>query len=890
MHFVGDSGIWISWVYSNINSSFFYGDRGTSVVSDELGNLLLYTNGEHICNANHDTLPNCNLNGHNGSIGSLIVPRPDHPNNYYVIVAGFRYFFTKLQYSEVDLTLDNGLGDVISGQANITLNNNVTERVTAVRHANGRDIWLLAHEIGNNNFVAYLVSPDGIHPNPVISNIGAVHQDTSGTDMWDSVVKGEMKFSPCGRRLAVAIKGLDLVQLFDFDTETGQLSNPNSFNVVGAHSVEFSSDGNLLHVAPEERWGTTTALDTFNVLQYNLLDNYQSLSYSPLKVSPAWTFGNSTPLQLAWNDKIYIGFKTHSGIGPDPLSILLQPHLLGDSSQFLQSPYFWPSSMEAPPAINGLPNFFRSYLDKNVFATNVCLGDTTMFHTKNSYLFDSIRWEITDPVTGLHTYSNVDTVYHVYSQPGEYNVHVLRYRSTFVDDFVKKHQVYPFVTFIGQDTSLCGGGQTQLAVNSPWCSVTWYNDYGLVSTNNNISVSSDGNYWPEVTNFWQTCGEQLDTVSVNLVDFNLSFVMDTLKGNCLGNQYVHYPYGSFTDAESYLWNTGYTGFSLQAPVSGLYTLTVSGHGCSESASIYALYDEPLVVNLGEDIQVCDSTTLQANVQATAYLWQPNGDTTANTVATQSGVYYLAASNVCGTFTDSVDVEIVPTPQNINIPDTAFCSGNNIVISPNIAMVDYLWSTGDSSDSILINSEGFYGVSVSNQCGQASSSFYATEEFPFSLSLEDTMYLSNDSIMINGGYPANYQWSNGSTETYIWVADSGLYSVTASNACNTVNDSVMVLNPLGVANSQDVATNIRVFPNPVKDILMVDLSEYVQNSMGHGTISLQVLDCIGKELLTMEIYLPNGRSKINLSSYPDGIYYLLVKQGQYKQCFKLIKSN
>ena len=887
----GDSGYWNLAPYNNYSS---YSDRSSSTVSDSNGNLLLYTNGELIFNTYFDTLPNGMLNGNTSSTQNIIIPRPKHSNNYYVIVAGFRYFFTSLQYSLVDMSLDSGLGGVISNFTNITLHNFVTERLTAILHANGQDIWILAHEINSNNFLAYLVTPSGIEPNPVISSIGAIHEDVGSFDLYDSVVKGEMKFSSGGRKLAVSIKGLSLVELFDFDSETGQLSNPIDFTIPYPSSVEFSSDGNLLYISNETSWAQT-GVQIQKIWQINILDSlsssYAPLNVAPIDTTPLWYVASNNVLQLAWNDKIYAAFEClDGGCAPANLSIIRKPHLIGSSADFVFSPYTWPNQ-SAEANINGLPNFFRSYLDKNVFVTNVCFGDTTMFYTKNSYLFDSIRWEINDPVTGLHTYSNVDTVYHVYSQPGAYNVHVFRYRSTFVDDFVKKLQVFPYVTFVGQDTNLCGGGQVQLAVNSPWCNVNWYNSYGQVSTSNNLTVTSEGTYWPEVSNFWETCGDTLDTVTVNIVDFNLSFYYDTLTGNCLGNQYIQYPAGNFLDAESYLWNTGYTGWSLQAPVSGLYTLTVSGGGCSESASIYALYDEPLVVNLGENVQECDSTVLFANVQASTYLWQPGGQQSSNIVVSQSGMYSLEASNACGSYSDSVDVIILHTPQSLLFTDTAFCSGDSLYIDATWPGADYLWSNGSTNPVLSINIPGPYGLTVSNSCGQAVSGFQVSEHYPILLNLPDTLFLTSDSLFINVGIPtATYLWSDGSTGSYIWASDTGLYAVTASNACNTDMDSVRVLNPLGTdfgPYGSDVFANLKVYPNPVNETLMINCPDCYNASVSLWNSLGQLMVTFRTDKMTKSNWVEG--LKIDMSGFADGLYFLVVQQNTSRRINKIIKE-
>ena len=41
-----------------------------------------------------------------------------------------------------------------------------TEKLAAVRHANGIDYWVLAHEWANDAYLAFLITPTGVNPNP----------------------------------------------------------------------------------------------------------------------------------------------------------------------------------------------------------------------------------------------------------------------------------------------------------------------------------------------------------------------------------------------------------------------------------------------------------------------------------------------------------------------------------------------------------------------------------------------------------------------------------------------------------------------------------------------------------------------------------------------------
>src|SRR5204862_3717284 len=136
-----------------------------------------------------------NLNGNTTSSQSaMIVKQPGNANIYYIFTTDGVAGPKGLCWSTVDMTLQGGLGDVVI--KNQQLMTPTCEKLTATRHANGSDIWVMAHDL-NNGYYAYLVTAAGVSP-PVISNIGTV----------PTVIQASMKFSPKGDRLANPYQGM----------------------------------------------------------------------------------------------------------------------------------------------------------------------------------------------------------------------------------------------------------------------------------------------------------------------------------------------------------------------------------------------------------------------------------------------------------------------------------------------------------------------------------------------------------------------------------------------------------------------------------------------------------------------------------------------------------
>jgi len=220
--------------------------EGCATYCNSSGQLLFYTNGTYVWNANHDTMPNGrDLGAHVSSTqNSIVIPIAGDTNRYYLFSndGAPTGNGTGLHYSIIDMTLSGGSGDVDPAAKAVPLLSNTSEKLAAARHCNGVDYWVITHLHQTNTYYAYHVSAAGI-VNTVITSIGPV--DNSGAS-------GHIKVSPKNDKISVRINNGSEVDIFDFDNETGVLSNPMvlytppAFEWLGGTS--FSPDGNLFYL------------------------------------------------------------------------------------------------------------------------------------------------------------------------------------------------------------------------------------------------------------------------------------------------------------------------------------------------------------------------------------------------------------------------------------------------------------------------------------------------------------------------------------------------------------------------------------------------------------------------------------------------------------------
>jgi len=105
--------------------------EGCTTISDENGNLLFYSDGRFVWNRNHQIMPNgTGINGDNSSTSSgVIIPKPQDPNFYYLFTVDEPHHDPSqreggnfgLNYSQINMTANGGLGEVDTTLKNIPL-------------------------------------------------------------------------------------------------------------------------------------------------------------------------------------------------------------------------------------------------------------------------------------------------------------------------------------------------------------------------------------------------------------------------------------------------------------------------------------------------------------------------------------------------------------------------------------------------------------------------------------------------------------------------------------------------------------------------------------------------------------------------------------------------
>ena len=343
-------------------------------MSDKNGNLLYISNGLQINDRNDNLMEGGNqlaltafdtTAGYDFRQSPLSLPMPGNDSLYYIFYE--TYWNTTLEqgsrlyYGIIDMSANGGLGRVISLN-NILIDTFISDGgLSACKHANGTDWWLIKPQYHSNKYFEFLVKANGVIEGPFMQTIGLISAPPD--------YNAELVFSPAGDKMFYT-NGEQKGGLFDFDRCNGTLSNPRYVwstqggVTFGGNGAAFSPNGRFLYVTADsfKVYQVDTYSDNMDssriVLFHANLDSNQFIDY----------------YQLAPNGKIYIqGYNS-----PTPLSIINYPDSFGFACRLDAFAYD-----SLPASTWGMPNFpyyrtlpARAYQADAGHDTTICLGDT----------------------------------------------------------------------------------------------------------------------------------------------------------------------------------------------------------------------------------------------------------------------------------------------------------------------------------------------------------------------------------------------------------------------------------------------------------------------------------------------------------------------------------
>ncbi|RNC84995.1 MAG: PKD domain-containing protein [Winogradskyella sp.] len=381
----------------NVFFGIIEGPDNIICVTDSDGNLLFYSDGRRFKNRFHDNLQNSPTNEYAVNYSQTAVARdPSNENRFYVFVTIQDGLKSKLTYTLVDMSLNNGLGALLPSQTNVVLTTDVGQQLLTARHANGRNTWLIC--LSKGVYFSFLVTEDGVSTSPVTSEEGVNFFDGSNANY------GMMSISPNNETIASIFPALGELHVLSFDTLTGRLDliyedeieqiiTSPPFGSSSTSGAEFSDNSNILY----------TIHGNSGIQQYNLsdLDNIpdkigikENQSFSSVKRGP--------------NKKIYV-----AKINDYFLGAINAPDIVGPDCDFENNVI----SIDAENLLD-LPVFLGAKYPEGISYINICEAEETQINFSGKFReITRIEWDLGDGNTATG-----ENILYTYSSPGTYTV------------------------------------------------------------------------------------------------------------------------------------------------------------------------------------------------------------------------------------------------------------------------------------------------------------------------------------------------------------------------------------------------------------------------------------------------------------------------------------
>lgn len=504
-------------------------------------------------------------------------------------------------------------------------------------------------------------------------------------------------------------------------------------------------------------------------------------------------------------------------------------------------------------------------------------------------------WLNSNPITKPYqTYATAFT-----NETGTFKQHInLQGYQWFNYDYLPRTTTAVAAITASGPTTFCSGGSVTLTANTG-TSYLWSPGN---QTTQSITVSASGSYTVRVTN---SAGASAISSPV-IVSTTSTITAPTISASgpvsfCPGGSVLL----TSSTASSYRWSNGATTQSITVTASGNYNVTITSGSCSATSTnttVTVTSTPPIpTVTASGSLSICPGSSVKlSSSQAVSYLWS-NGATTREIMAGTAGTYWVKAYGGPNCFSQSQNQVITtltaPTKPTISASSsTSLTSSNSTVSLTSTSASSYLWSTGATTRTISVNTQGSYRVTVSNSSGCTATSeatlVSANGCTPpaaptISLSTTSNVITSGTSVTLTASTANGYLWSNGATTRTITVNAAGTYTVRGYSGGSCYSTSLpmtIYVVSARLQSSEAVGFSMSLYPNPATSDLQVNY----QSSLSEKA-NFRIADISGRIVLEhdWESIVGFNSVDVDVAALPRGIYVATIVTGEGQQTSRII---
>ncbi len=345
---------------------------------------------------------------------------------------------------------------------------------------------------------------------------------------------------------------------------------------------------------------------------------------------------------------------------------------------------------------------------------------------------------------------------------------------------------------------------------------------------------------------------------------------------------------------TYIWQDGSMGQTLEVTQSGQYFVTTTLSGCPDTDTINVTILPAPDLDLGADLAICEPTTLDAGNPGATYLWSTGETTQSISVSVPTAVETITVTvtnpNGC---VETDQIVISPgSPPVIDFPATLAACDDTTLDAGNPGAT-YLWSNGESTQTINVTSSGVYEVTVTDGQGCVNT---ASVEVSIAPAPDPTISYSN------AGFTYTFTTETTPGATYTWDFGDGsapstdqnpvytflfagtyVITLTVTNDCGTET----ITETIGNVSLEDelFGSLIEIYPNPNDGKFFVAGEEVMAQEL-----TIEVSDARGRIVFThYEERVSGFRQAIDISDEAEGVYVVKVTDGQRTAITRIVKE-
>jgi gliding motility-associated-like protein len=441
------------------NKAVPFGPGGSAVATDRgNGNVLFYTDGSRIYDANHNLMPNGS--GLTANITAnqpvAICPVPGQGGKYYVFT-NTADFTTggSISFTIVDMNLFGAsafpapaFGDVESKNTPIPTLTGVAEGMITLPHQNGNDFWLITQTVNTRDFNATLI-------NAATYTSGVFNSITSDAGNLPTTI-AHLAYHETLRKLAAAPQDVSTdAIILNFNESTGDLdfdrmilnSAVLSTTTQAIYDIEWSASGQYLYLSRHGEANIGLPGVHADVLQYD----YTNSAITLASVLPSPVF-RSYGLQRGPDNNIYHLYQRTSSADPFLLGLIDHPDSVASKAGYNASPAGFAALDFGGKQFPGFVPKDTIDLRLNFTFAGTCQNSPTTFFPFVRPGADSLQWDFADGNFGSGW-----APIHTYEEAGAYNVTLRAFYQGQVDSVSRSVPISAFALQLQmtQDTTAC---------------------------------------------------------------------------------------------------------------------------------------------------------------------------------------------------------------------------------------------------------------------------------------------------------------------------------------------------------------------------------------------------------------------------------------------------